>query len=373
MKCIHCGSDTKYPVRRKNGGRCGSCRHPFAFEPKTDALSVSDGLFQRVVKDVSGDGALSFTDRQLWYEFNRRLLRKLPHIPKPFGLAMAACFAGGVVGAVLLANPLPFIAGVGGTVASGVVGARVGRKKPGPRYDKVPFQTFRDKYLTRYERIHGAVSGLLPPLTTTAPPASTTAVPPDLTAYSFDRAVVVDSAEIAAMLVANRFHFENNCAILSLNRRFPQSGRFDTILEMLRRNPHLTVFALHDAASDNMALAQRLRRPDWFSESSVRVIDLGLRPNHADALRLVLTRGPKHAPPPEGAAHLTPDEVRWLSDGNVAELAALRPARLMRAVYQGFARASQVGPDGTLVVVDTGPGVWVRDGTADVYAADSFG
>ena len=76
MKCIHCNSDTTYRVRSGNGGRCGSCKHPFAFEPKTDALKVTDGLFLRAIKDVSGDNAIFFTEAQLWYEFNRRLLRK---------------------------------------------------------------------------------------------------------------------------------------------------------------------------------------------------------------------------------------------------------------------------------------------------------
>ena len=53
MKCIHCGSDTKYPVRASNGGRCGSCQHPFAFDPKVnteDGVAISDGLFQRVIE-----------------------------------------------------------------------------------------------------------------------------------------------------------------------------------------------------------------------------------------------------------------------------------------------------------------------------------
>src|SRR5579871_4422416 len=75
MKCIHCGSDTTYPTRRSNGGRCGGCKHPFAFEPKTDPLKMSDGLFQKIIKDVSGDGKLFFTEKQLWYEFNRKILK----------------------------------------------------------------------------------------------------------------------------------------------------------------------------------------------------------------------------------------------------------------------------------------------------------
>ena len=65
--------------------------------------------------------------------------------------------------------------------------------------------------------------------------------------------------------------------------------------------------------------------------------------------------------------------MKWLERGNTAELAALRPARLMRAIYQGFARAGQIGADpGSDTLADT-PLIWIHDGGADVYAADSFG
>ena len=42
------------------------------------------------------------------------------------------------------------------------------------------------------------------------------AINPDVSAYSFDRLVVCDSAIIAQFLIANNFHFENNCAVLSI-------------------------------------------------------------------------------------------------------------------------------------------------------------
>ncbi|BAU41594.1 hypothetical protein [Leptolyngbya sp. O-77] len=49
---------------------------------------------------------------------------------------------------------------------------------------------------------------------------------------------------IAQMLISNNVHFENNCAILSING-YPQPI-FDTVMKMLRRNPGLTVFAFQD-------------------------------------------------------------------------------------------------------------------------------
>src|SRR5689334_22927712 len=77
MKCIHCDTDNTYKDRQSTGGpRCKKCLHPFAFEPKTDPLTISDTLFARAIKDVSANDTLSFTRKQLWYELNRRLLAR---------------------------------------------------------------------------------------------------------------------------------------------------------------------------------------------------------------------------------------------------------------------------------------------------------
>src|SRR5690242_8377983 len=79
MKCIYCGTENTYKDRAANRQGCKSCRHPFAFEPKTDPFQISDTLFARAIKDVSADATLAFTPRQLWYEVNRVLLaRKIP-------------------------------------------------------------------------------------------------------------------------------------------------------------------------------------------------------------------------------------------------------------------------------------------------------
>ena len=68
----------------------------------------------------------------------------------------------------------------------------------------------------------------------------------DLGDYSFDRAVICDRARTVDLLIANNFHFENNCAILSIGG-YPK-GPFELVRTMLKRNPKLQVFALHDAS-----------------------------------------------------------------------------------------------------------------------------
>lgn len=373
MKCTHCSTDTKYKDRLSNGNRCAGCRHPFAFEPKSaTTLGMTDGLFARIIKDVSGDGQVSFTDRQLWYEYNRRMLRKR-YWRGAWGTVTGLSALGGIVGTVVAFSLFPVnliatCAGAGG-VAYGVW---MNKRTRGTVLDSpvLPFETFKERYLTPWEHVHGALVKLVrPPALRGAPPRPVSA---ELKAYSFDRALVTQDAETAAMLVANNFHFENNCAILSMDG-YP-ADRFGTIMEMLRKNPRLTVFAIHSASLSGCLNAQALREDMWFPDRSIRVVDLGLRPQHARKLRLIALAGERCVAPPPVRSGLTQEELTWLETGFRAELAAMRPAKLMRSVYQGFARANRIGEQTEGNVADPGGiYVWGYDGGADIYAADSFG
>jgi hypothetical protein len=379
MKCTHCETDSTYKDRQANRQSCKQCRHPFAFEPKTDALQMSDPLFARTIKEVSADGTLSFTSRQLWYEVNRRLLAR-----KSLSCGASALLI--LIGSGLLyqlRHTAPTLVAVFGLMMA----VLPKKSKPkGPRYPKLSYELFDRSYLQRWVVTHGKITKMLPPShadkqTGTGSgfrgrtrPEATEAQ--DLLGYSFDRALVVEHADTAAMLVANHFHFENNCAILSLDG-YP-FGTADTIKTMLARNASLKVFALHDATMSGCRMTQLLRRPEWFPETSVRLIDLGLRPLHVLKGDLIMLQGaPLRFQIGTTSTSLNAEEIAWLEQGNRAELSALRPHKLMRAIYQGFARAGQtdsgnVGSDGILVV-DSGPSIWVYDSGADVYAADSFG
>lgn len=369
MKCIYCNTDTTYPVRRSNGGQCRSCRHPFAFEPKTDPFKVADGLFQRVIKDVSGANAVFFTERQLWYEFNRRLTRKVISA-SPGAWVIGAGSVGGIALAVVSHTfwPLALIT-IPAAIGGALMRARERRAGPPLPHPKVAREGFRRSYLGRWASVHGGIEKLLPPVESQPPPAATP-MPPDVAAFSFDRAVITDHAEIAAMLVANNFHFENNCAILSADG-YPASI-YGTVMTMLRRNPNLRVFVVHDASEEGCSLPLRLRGEEGFPDPSVRVLDLGLRPSHVQKMRAVSLPGASRTLPPPLRALLSPEEAAWLERGESVELAVVRPAKLMRSLYQGFARADQFGPDGG--GADSGGIIiWGYDGGADIQAADSFG
>jgi hypothetical protein len=380
MKCIYCNTDTPYPQRTANHGRCRACRHPFAFEPKTltaGRRSVTDGFFHRTLQEVSLLDSVAFTEKQLYYEFSRRLWNR-----EGLQFTGRGCLAGlallgvTVVLSFVLQGPV-FVLGVVGAVVLSVLVSKWERRHA-PRRPPLSFDDFRARFLKRWEQVHGRPERLA------LPPGEQPALPrrePDaeLAAFSFDRALVTDSAELAAMLVANNFHFENNCAILSSDG-YPPPPLRETVLGMLRRNPRLTVFAIHDASPSGCELPLRLRGPEWFPDPSVRIIDLGLRPRHVRETKLMTLETAPVALPAAVREILAPEEAAWLEAGNVAELAAFRPERLMRAIYQGFARAGQLAPDAVGAGAgggDTGvlyPGfIWLHDGGADLAAADSFG
>jgi hypothetical protein len=107
--------------------------------------------------------------------------------------------------------------------------------------------------------------------------ANAIAVDRELKQYSFDRAVICDDAEIARCLIANNFHFENNSAVLSVDG-YPHDI-FATVMDMLRLNPELQVYAVHDASRRGVALPHILStEPRWFAGTTVKIFDVGLLP-----------------------------------------------------------------------------------------------
>ena len=101
---------------------------------------------------------------------------------------------------------------------------------------------------------------------------------------------------------------------------------------MIRRNPKLQVFAVHDATPAGCRLAYRLASdPDWFG-GRIKVVNVGLRPGHATKLRgLFREGGDGDADAGEG---ITEVESRWLSRYTL-ELAAFRPELILKAPFPG--------------------------------------
>ncbi len=388
MKCIHCQSNTPNKIARATS-KCSSCLHRFAFTGLTQIdigvhsdvyggksqerppayanhIAVTDMLFQKAIHAVSSNGKYAFTCRQLYYEFLRRL-------PAPANAGCATAM--GIVALV----PLMLAMGI-----AGPSGGSAQTKVAGP---PMTFDTFTHYYFNQWVRIHGEPEGLVDanPVTTTPTP-----VLPELLNYSFDRCLIVDNADIAAMLVANRFHFENNCAILSADGAYPAPDRRDAIMTMLGRNPELVVAYLHDASAGAFASAANLRSADWFGDRRIWIADIGLTPRQAWAQRLFV----ENSTYSNVDTRLPSDELDWLQQGYMCSLSGIRPAKLLKTAYMGLTEASRMSYEeeydtmGGVFLMgymwspvgyayhDTGFSPWMAGGDTaafDASAPDSFG
>jgi len=422
MKCIQCNTDNNLEDRTENQGRCKNCGHPFVFDPQKGS-KFTDGLFHNALKAISAENTLYFTPKQLLYALWRRLVRKNTNsvvalfffslICMPaFGIGIimwfCGCFFGmfsgenspktrkiyirafQVSGVLIIAGGIFFsltLSNITPAVAFSIFSIGIGlgllllywANKALNRLLYIP----QPLYIQRRE-VEGWVNSwtqvnentkMLPP-----PNKETTsvAVSPDIAAYSFDRVVVCEHAAIAQMLIANNFHFENNCAVLSITG-YPQNI-FNTVIQMLRLNPNLKVYALHDASPDGVSLLYRLgSSPNWFANSSVAMYDLGLLPRHVFASKNMFVRqSPKFAKtarqlPEPVRQSLSQDEWEWLEMGNYVELEFFTPQRLLQVVSQGIARSQELGSANDMTSI-YGDGDYDNTSTsAMLFASDSFG
>jgi len=232
-------------------------------------------------------------------------------------------------------------------------------------------QAQSDEWLQRWETANGTLEKLLPAPRQAALPAS---IDPEVSAYSFDRAIICDSDETAQFLIANNVHFENNCAILSISG-YPQSI-FDTVIEMLRRNADLKVYALHDANPAGVSLVHKLRTsPNWFANQAVTIFDLGISPRQILETRDMFvqqsqTMAQSARQLPDAVRQgLTAEELAWLDAGYFVELESFTPQRLLRVVNYGLAQSGDPQTNDGLILVDNAVGY----GGGYVFVSDSFG
>ena len=374
MKCIKCNTDNKLKERTANSGRCKSCNHPITFDPKASGgVGFTDRFFANAIAGVSVNDTLFFTPRQFFYFFNARKQKARDPL---IGVGCGALAAGVIFFLIAAKSSVPFlfIIALFGIAAGVLLLIPQVRKRLRARQPKqigiAPDQL--DRCLSAWEKNNGRLSKLLPPPSAKSKPA---AVSPDVTQYSFDRLVVCEHASVAQFLIANNFHFENNCAVLSIDK-YPHNI-FDTVMEMLRRNPALKVYALHDASPAGVQLAHRLAsEPDWFQGSAgVEIHDLGVLPRQIIGKPVFERISPAFAQSAEGAlatpggASLRPEEAAWLRAGKYVELESVSPRVLLRVVTLGIARSRVPGAGDALVPISDG---YYGD-SIYVFAYDSFG
>lgn len=319
MICIRCQNDSKYP-ERKDTKKCPKCGGTFAFEPR-DNDPFSDKAFQSAIDKVSSQGQVKWGVEHLYYELRRK--KKSQNL---FGCAVIVlpiiclALAGGVAPWTLLVS-VPITIGL------------IILAYNNPLYASFPREQF-EKMWDRWGQIHGKPKGVIARKPQDDRPAR--APEPDIGDYSFDRAVICDRARTVDLLLANNFHFENNCAVLSVDG-YPKQA-FETVRRMLRRNPRLEVFVLHDITPEGCRLAHRLANdPEWFKGMGVRIVDVGLRPIHAAPFKALLEE--RNTAIPSGGG-ISTQEAAWLSRHRL-ELAVIRPEQIVKRLFRAMSQSQQ--------------------------------
>jgi len=341
VKCIHCHTDSKYAARTNRS--CPKCQHQFAFEPKAGD-PLTDGAFQAALERISSGGTVRFTDRNLYYEIVRRTQHRSKALP--WVLAALAVFSLllGVFASAFFFFP------------AGLLSIATIITWPG-KLAKLSFTQF-SRHLGRWNQVHGVPKGLIVRKEPAQGPL-VRALPPDIQHYSFDRAVVTDRAETVDLLLANNFHFENNCAVLSVDG-YPEPA-FDVVRGMLKNNPKLAVYVLHDATPKGCSLAGHLATNDWF-QPSASIVDVGLAPEHARPFRgCWQVAGEWTAASGAG----------WLAHYSL-ELAVVRPEQIIKRLFRALSNTDRlVRGGGELYFVDSG--AFSSDASASDGGGDSFG
>lgn len=374
MKCIKCNADNKLKDRKAHNGKCKGCGHQFAFDPKVmSGVDFTDKFFQQTLANLSVNNSLFFTPKQLYYFFNHRRNLTRKH-PLQF---VAGC---GLV--ILVVLFIVFSLNIGfsffwfipvllvGAFSLVLVSSRALRERlSGIRIEEL--RTTADKlegWYKRWSKINGPSVKLLPAPTTQEKFKGDTNINPELKKYSFDRAVICDHPEIAQCLIANNFHFEHNCAVLSIDG-YPYNI-FSTVMDMLRNNPTLSVYALHDASVRGLELTHILRTSGkWFAGSSAKIYDLGLLPRQVFDRSVFVERKGAQSIPADLAATLQPEEVRWLTVGNYVTLESFTPKMLIWVVAQGIAKSRAPEAADALVPMTSD----IDGGGFFIYTFDSFG
>ena len=346
MKCIHCQTDSTYKARAQ--GKCSQCEHRFAFEPKKGD-TFTDPAFLALIERVSSGGTVKWTERHLYYEVVRRSQRS-GRRPLIFGaLALLTCLLGLVWTAFLFSVAGIFLLFAIFSWPSKLAG--------------LSYAEFT-RLLGRWSQTHGSPKGLIVRQASRRAGASARALPADIQHYSFDRAVVTDRRETADVLLSNNFHFENNCAILTVDG-YPEEA-FTVVRGMLKNNPKLAVFVVHDATPQGCGLAQQLVAEGWF-QPSARIVDVGLGPEHAQPFKGCW----RPAAGGDLPHSIDPRAREWLQHYSL-ELAVIRPEQIIKRLFRALSNSAELPlGEGSLFFIDSG--AFGSDASASDGGGDSFG
>jgi hypothetical protein len=413
MKCIKCNIDNTLIDRNINMGRCKKCEHQFVFAPISMSAEtrITDVFFAELIKNLSVDNTLFFTSQQLYYSLEKQLRSRarkgistylfdytwggilfispvsimgkgffklsfnqtLPIIATIYlSWAIWEISQNSIsseltrrnrknsidtlkliaIAIIIIGLPLSIlkktVVGIVSSIVLSVCAILLVRDRQNQQdniFDDILIDREQfDTWLNRWNSINDSPEKILSPPQTSNLPAAPN---PEITAYSFDRAVICDTPEIAQLLISNNFHFENNCAILTIDG-YPQSI-FTTTMEMLRRNPDLKVYALHNCSPSGIQIVHRLRTDhNWFPDPTIPIIDVGILPRQImDNLDLLILQSPKSAQAsqqldPDFRASLNPAALAWLDAGCYLELESFSPRKLIQILQRAISESLEL-------------------------------
>jgi hypothetical protein len=423
MKCINCNAKNSFKERSENQGQCKRCDHQFVFEPGEIEFKneITDALFEELISEISVDNTLYFTPIQLYYLLEKTLRLNPAQINPAIGYLCLGAFL--VFTIIWIANwlkfdldllvpiiailytifaiiitaqaatssqvnrqirqeniknlkilsiiipvfgiPLSIIAktliGVIGAICLGLIATLLSiafKRQQAKIFDE--FLIDRKDFLSwlnRWISINDFPDKIL-----ASPKISIAQAARNLKtiAFDFDRVVVCDSPKIAQLLLKNNFHFENNCAVMAIDR-YPQNI-FAPIKEMLDRTPDLKVFAFHDCSPQGLRMIRHLRTEKiWFPDPEIPIISAGILPRHImnDSDKLIsqsagsIKASQKLAPNLRNI--LDPAELAWLDAGFYLELESFSPQELIEMLQQAINKSYRLAEieDGDPIVMSS--------------------
>lgn len=317
MKCLKCGTNSLY--RARSSGTCPQCGQAFAFEPKRGDL-FTDAAFQAALQHL-GKEVQYYHPRHLYFELARRRYAKAYHNPK--GALIMTLVAGAFVNLAILGF---FVGGLDWPwwrvellylSVLAFISRKVWLKVQSPQV-RITARDYK-KILARWEKVQGPIAQLMPDTLT---PRQISAQHLELKNYAIDRLILCDKPEMVDFLIANQFHLEQKCAILSFNG-YPREN-FDTLKAMLQRSPHLRIYLIHNASTNGCRILPELKRPEWFPKAQIE--DLGLHPRQAAKFKGLWEAANSPALPIPG---YTETDRQWLATWQL-DLMAIPPGKLLK-------------------------------------------
>jgi hypothetical protein len=226
-----------------------------------------------------------------------------------------------------------------------------------------------EEWLSQWTKVNGEPVKILG-----KPPAESllTTPVPKMMSQQCDRVVVCDRRAIAQLLISNRFHIENSCAVVTIDG-YPEST-FGATMEMLRRNSHFKVYALHDGSAQGVQLIHRLRQEaNWFPNTTIPIIGVGIMPrqviNNLDISSCQSARAARAAQAMSASvrASLNPDELSWLDSGCYLDLESFSSQKIMQILQRAIQESRELG------IVKNDDLVDIDESDADFYLLENFG